>query len=180
MGYSTNPKSIEKVRSHLELMVAELEAAAKDQRPVRDIKWAVSGNAIKLAYWIRQALVLARKNPTPQYKRYAELSDHFIIRSSDNSVSAVPKDISEIAKLADTLSKMTLSDLESVYEVVGALIQHNANAKTKSEFYFPDAALNQEDLEKLYSWAVTNGFHIIVGEGITVTSTDPGDLAWKP
>jgi hypothetical protein len=131
------------------------------------IEWQ-SVDPAKLAYKIREALH-AYKND--------ELKAKFVIKVLPGKVRAIPRfrNTTEIVK--EKLAKMVLSDVSDLFEILGATIQHKS---TNRELYFPNAVLDDEDTKKLWLWCSANGFYVVKGEGITLTTEDPGMVAWKP
>lgn len=174
MGYSKSPRAVQRVRNHLDEMVRSSER----------LEW-VDEDPSKLAYRINDGIAAAKSNaltrdkqPVEPYVTYARLKAKFIIKIDGNKVIAEPRDIMPLEAVRAGMGKMVLHELNDVLEIVGAAIKHKA-----PEMFFPDADdLNEsEDLPQLYAWASKNNYYIIPSEdGVTLTQTDPGDLAWKP
>lgn len=161
MGYSRNPKMIERSRTFLDAMLA-----AKD-----DIAWN-SENSHMLGYYIREALTLAKRFDIAPYN---ELKDKFIIKDKGDRVVAELR--LRIPVLRHATGKLTLSELTSVQEIVGACIEHKSE-----EMYFPNASLSEDDVKTLHTWTEKNNYFIISAPGgeLTVTRKDPGDIKWMP
>jgi hypothetical protein len=126
------------------------------------IEWQAAEPS-KFAYKLREALTI---NP--------KLKARFIIKVLPGKVRAEPRYETDITGV-DKLSKMVLSDVVDLFEVVGAAIKNKGN-----ELYFPNAILDQSELVKLYNWSSANKYYVVCGEGITLTMVNPGEVAWKP
>jgi len=165
MGYSKSSKAILRVKDYLDEMVE------KNER----LEWELEDN-VGIAFKIRQAMAQAstRVNQGDEtYAEYARLKSKYLIRTMFGKVIAEPRDVTDVVKAQQTANHMRLSGLGTSLEIVGAAIQHKAD-----EMYFPDAYTNQAS--EVYPWAQKNGYYIVVGEGMTLTKNDPGELAWKP
>ena len=159
MGYAKSPHRVERMKPYLNAMV----------NATAELRWK-SNDAHMLAYHIREALGIAKKLGIAPY---AKLKDEYIIKNLGTIVCAVRRIESAVEAGG---AKLTLADIETVEEIVGACIIHSAN-----EMYFPDADLDNAEAKVLYRWAETEGYFIVVGEnGTTVTRSNPGEAAWKP
>lgn len=172
MGYSKSTRAVQRVKKYLDEMLRE----------DAQIEW-VSDNPSKLAYQLNDGLHAARHNavdrdkrPVEPYATYSHLKAKFILRVGPGKVIAEPRDVVPLQTLRVGMSRLTLHELSDNLEIVGAAIKHKA-----PEMFFPDADEKSVDLPQLYAWAVRNDYFIIPSDdGITLTQTDPGDLAWAP
>lgn len=125
-----------------------------------------------LGYYLREAMTLAKKYKIAPYE---ELKDKWIIRDRGDRITAELRSRTPLEAMRIAISKLVLSNLVSLNEIVGACINHKAE-----EMYFPDADITDEEAGTLYLWSIKNGYFIVVGNGVTITKTDPGDVAWIP
>lgn len=125
-----------------------------------------------LGYYLREALTIAEKM---KIEPYHELKSRFRIRDLGDRVVAELTKVESLTALQTGMAKMTLPGLTELFEIIGAAITHGAN-----EMYFSEAELLEEEVGKLFAWATKNGYHLVVGEGITLTKTDPGEAKWLP
>jgi hypothetical protein len=167
MGYTNRNSTIKRVEQFLKQMVD-----AKDS-----LTWVTDGSeqTRKLAYYLREAISYARRNGET-YPEYAELRDKFILRERDKKLIAEIREYTPVLMMAQALSKMQVNGVGDVMGIVGACVQHGA----AKEIYFPDASLTDADCDILYKWGLVSGYHLIVGEGVTVTKEDPGEIKWTP
>lgn len=163
MGYSRNPAVIDRVKPLLDQMITAQSSLA----------WP-SKNSHMLGYYIREAMTLAKRK---KVEPYHELKDRFVIRDKGDRIVAELKTPATIEALREAMAKVVLAELVSLYEVIGGAVNTKAD-----ELYYPDADLSQDDLAKLYAWAVNNKYFLIVSEedGVTLTREDPGELKWTP
>lgn len=172
MGYSKSTRAVQRVKKYLDEMLRE----------DTQIEWA-SDDPSKLAYQLNDGLHAAKHNavdrdkrPVEPYASYAHLKAKFILRIRPGRVVAEPRDVVPLQTLRVGMSRLTLHEIRDVMEIVGAAIKHKA-----PEMFFPDADENEVNLPQLYAWASRNDYFIIPSDdGITLTQTDPGDLAWEP
>lgn len=150
-----------KLDQHFKQYVEQLKASNEA------IEWQ-SADPAKFAYKLREALHAYRDD---------ELKAKFVIKVLPGKVRAVPRFKNETEIVKEKLAKMVLSDIDNLYSIVGAVIQHKT---ANRELYFPNADLDDEEIHKLWNWCNSNGFYIVKGEGITLTTDDPGVVAWKP
>jgi hypothetical protein len=167
MAYNRTHKSILRVKSYLDAMVSARSS----------LEWAAD-EPQKLAFKLREAIAAARaftiKDNT--YAPYASLAARFMIKCLPGKVIALPRETFGVQALEALRSRMTVNGVSSLLEVMGAAIEHNAE-----ELYFPSAEnWPDADILKLYNWATQKSYFIIVGEGITLTRTDPGEAKWEP
>ena len=163
MGYSRNPKKLEKVKPMLEQLL----------KTENDISWPTT-NSHMLGYYIREAMTLASKDKDSPYK---DLKGQFIIRDKGDRIVAERRIASDFVMQA-VMTRMILADLETLYEIVGAAVQNRVR-----EMVFPDAELNEEHLTLLYQWCQKNEYYLIAVTnqvGVTLTKNDYGDIAWTP
>lgn len=171
MGYSKSPRAVQRVKNYLDEML----------RSEIKLEW-VHENPSKLAYWINDGLHAARvnaftrdKQPVEPYVSYSRLKAKYIIRVDSGMVIAEPRDIVPMETVRAGMSRMTIGGLGDVLEIVGAAIQHGAPV-----MFFPDVD-DDVNLPQLYAWASRNDYFIIPSDdGLTLTQTDPGDMAWTP
>lgn len=133
-GYSSSVKAILRVKEYLDVLVN-----AKSS-----FEWRVS-NPNKFAYQLREGFKVARQYKD-QYPLYANISDKFIVRVTQNSVFAQMKDVLDVQPIA--AGKITIDNARTPMEVVGAAILHNAPI-----MHFPNASLDPKDVEKLHAWS---------------------------
>lgn len=172
MGYSKSPRTIQRVKNHLDQMVASTDR----------LEWP-DKNPAKLSYWIRDGINAAKRfavdserKPVEPYASYARLATKYIIKLGDGKVVAELRDVIPLPIETTGTGKMVLNDLLSEFELVGAAAQHQA-----PEMFFPDADEESCNMELLHNWCSNNGYFIVANSsGITLTKADPGELAWKP
>lgn len=161
MGYSRNPNVVTRCKTQLDTLLAATS----------DVTWVVKDSHMT-GYWIREAMTVAEKQGI---KPYHELKGKFIIRDKGGKVVAELRERAALEQLKSSAPKLVLADLTGLLEILGACVEHKS-----SEMYFPGAALDEEEIGRLYNWCRTNNYFIIAGDGITITKTDPGDIAWTP
>lgn len=169
MGYSTSIRAFNRVRNYLDEMRGNTAR----------LSWRVPDPG-KTAYQIREGIKVAKlrtREKPDEFRDYASLASKYIIRSGEGEVIAEPRDlVPEITPSQAISSRMTLPNLESNLEIVGAVITHKI-----ADMFFPDADSSDENLVSIYSWSSKNGYHIIKSDvGITLTKNEPGDIEWKP
>jgi len=161
MPYSRNPKTVDRSAVFLDQLVAA----------TTDIGWKAE-NTHMLGYYLREAMTIAKKYKIAPYEG---LKDKWIIRDRGDKIVAELRSRTPLEAMRIAIAKIVLGDIVSLNEIVGACINHKAE-----EMYFPDASITDEEAATLYLWANKNNYFIIVGNGITVTKSDPGDIAWTP
>jgi hypothetical protein len=166
MGYNLKPNAVARVRVFLDQMVAS----------DKDLVW--QPNSPRFSYHLREGIAAA------QYlglRPYAELSSKFIIRVTENGrVKAelrnkLPSE--DMERLRSAMERVVISNVHSAVEVVGAAVREKA-----PEMFFPDATLREEEVVKIYKWTSISGYYIIWHDvsGLTLTTKDPGELAFAP
>jgi len=169
MSYPKSNKAVSKVERYLEGMLSADS----------DISW-ICADPVKLAYQVREALTVAQERPQ-LHAKYAELKRKFAIKVLPGKITAALKVqpavaiTPTIAQFVKTVDRLQIPQVATLLEVLGAAVKH-ANMP---ELYFPDAQLDASSLRRLYNWTSTHEFHIIVGQGITLTK-QPTELAYKP
>jgi len=171
MGYSKSVKAINKVRAELDQMLGSTQT----------ITWK-SSNPAKDAFAIREGINVAKQRALDgnsphhaEYLAYASLKAKFIVRAGAGVVEAEPREIM-LVPAKQVMHKQVLPNLTSDMEIVGAAITHKT-----PELFFPDASDEEKDLKVIYAWAQKHGYHLVSSEGgLTLTQTDPGEIAWKP
>jgi len=164
MGYSKSPLAIKRVQTLLDQML----------HATTDLTWPAE-NAHMLGYYIRQAMTIAEKQ---NIEPYYSLKGRFVIRNRGDRVTAELRDISPAAGLQVAMSSVRLEDVTSLMEMIGALITHHV----AEQVHFPKSNLTKEEMISLYKWVKENEKFMVVSdlEGITVVSTDPGEVKWTP
>ena len=150
MGYVTTQSAILRVKPILDEMV----------QAEKDCSWP--SDDPRLAYRIREAIAASKRLGI---KEYAELSGKYIIRSAHGRTIAELRNKLALELLMDSTARMTLREVISLSAVVGAAIKHKAR-----EMFFPDAVLEQEDIDKLTKWATSVGYELLnhEEEGVTL------------
>ena len=164
MPYSRSLNAISRVEGILDQMVkGESDLEFKHPEPN------------KLAYWIHNAIAVARR--APDHERYAQLDRKYKIRIRVGKVTCEYRDKSVQAVLKEQMSKITFADVDNVVGIVGAMVAHKPQ-----EGFFPDAFLSADELVTLHKWTQATGYFIVNHEdaGITVTKNDPGVVKWEP
>lgn len=162
MGYSKSESAVERVKPLLDQMVAA----------TTDLTWHHK-NPHMLGYHLREAMTIAKRH---KLEPYNTLKERFIIRNKGDKVVAEIRHFEALPALQAAMSKVVLEDITSLVSIVGAAIDNKAH-----ELYFPSAILSDEDKLTLYTWCVKNEYFMIVAEvGVTITKSDPGDVAWAP
>ena len=172
MGYSKSIRAFNRVRKFLDEMVDKNEP----------IVWP-SDDAATLAYNIREGIKVAKDRALDEthpnreaYNPFAALGAKFIVRVKGLTVVAEPRDFSPQLSANTALNKMTIDDVVGPLEIVGAAIKHKAQ-----DMFFPDADLTTEDLVRVYTWSSKHDYFIVYSDvGVTLTKTDPGEIAWHP
>lgn len=158
MGYSKHSRAVEKVKNHLDELIA---AQGK-----KEIRW-YEKDPTKTAYHLREAF---------RFDAYQPLRAMYIVRIRGHYVIAEPR-VAPTQPAAQTeIGTMNIPEVTDLLEVIGAAIKHK-----RETMFFPSVELDDSSMEKLYAWASKNGYHIVAGdEGVTLTRNDPGVLAWTP
>ena len=172
MGYSKSIRAFNRVKGFLDEMVAKNEP----------IVWPASDPS-KLAYYIREGIKVAKdrandeKHPTREtYRPFSSLSSKYLLRVKGGTVIAEPRDMLPELIASAVLSRMVIEDVVDPLEIVGAVIKHKA-----PELFFPSADLSLDTLQRVYAWSSKHDYFIVVSDiGITLTKTDPGEIAWQP
>lgn len=170
MGYSKSPRAVKRVQNYLDEML----------RSESFIEWAHE-DPHKLAYWINDGLAAARANaidrdrrPVEPFASYSRLKAKYIIKIKAGKVVAEPRDIVPLEIMRSGMGRMIIRDVSDALEILGAVMTHNA-----PDMFFPDG--QESAIPQLYAWGSRNGYFIIPSDdGITLTQTDPGDIAWAP
>lgn len=171
MAYSKSVKALNRVKEYLDQMLASSS----------QIQWQVA-NPTETAFRIREGINVAkqraRDGDSPfrvTYGQYAQLSAKFIIRAGIGVVIAEPRDVM-LETPKEAISKQVLPGLSSDMEIVGAAIVHKTPV-----MFFPDATESSDDLYVIYAWAQKHDYFLVSSEdGLTLTKTDPGEIAWQP
>lgn len=174
MGYSTSIRAFNRVKRYLDEMVSKNE----------QLVWEAP-DAAKLAYYIREGIRIAKgrvsDSKTPKqnldfFQPYSSLSAKYVVRVKDNNVVAEPRDLIPQLAASEVLRRMVIEEAENPLEIVGALIKHKA-----PEMFFPNGDESPENLAKIYAWSSKNDYFIVASDvGVTLTKTDPGEIAWRP
>jgi len=174
MGYSTSIRAFNRVKAYLD------EMAAKNEPLV----WPAT-DAAKLAYYIREGIRIAKgrvsdtktpKNTLDFFQPYSSLSAKYVIRVKGNNVVAEPRELIPNLPASEVLKRMVIEEVEEPLEIVGAVIKHKA-----PEMFFPMGDNSPENLARIYAWSSKNDYFIVSSDvGITLTKTDPGEIAWRP
>lgn len=168
MGYSRSKQAIERVRLVLNIMK---ENNQRFQLPCTD--------PLRMSYAIRDALAVAKTLPSES--EIAALRDKFKIKIKHDYLLFEPRlkleygDISTYGDedpalvLSRALTSMTIDECQSVLEVVGACIKHKA-----PEFIFPNATLDEGNIERLNKWADTSDYEVVTSTPLTLRKKDAG------
>lgn len=169
MTYSKSNRALLKVKPYLDQLVeASTNIEFEADEP--------SEFSYKLREGIYVASARAKESNEEPYVSYSRLKSKFILRTGKNKVIAELRDAVPIVSLRKAFAMMTLHDLSDEFELIGAAIAHKA-----PELFFPDADDDTCELHALYLWTSSNGYHIVVSEkGITLTTNEVGEVAWKP
>lgn len=155
MGYSNSKKAVERVQPILEILLSA------DQK-----LFFKSKNPTKLAYAIRDGIRNSGKYEA--YKQYAELREKCRIEVKPDGVSVVLREQLDyedpIVELAQSFTSLTIPEVNSVLQVVGACIKH----KSAPKLDFPDAALDDEALTQLRKWTDNNNYTITMLSPLTL------------
>lgn len=166
MSYARSKKSVHRVEFVLKQLLE-----AKDDLIFQSIE------PQKLAYHIHEALKSAAIYP--EFSEYSKLRDKYTIRIRNNKVIAElkSKPIVGLSIIKEQLGKMTIVDVSSALGIIGAAVTHKI-----SDMLFPDAHLNNHELNELYLWAEPSGYFIINhgDNGLTLTREHPGELNYVP
>lgn len=155
MGYSNSLRAIKRVEPILDSLL--------DMKT--ELSWE-HDDPNKLAYYLREALAVARKT---NHEKYGHLHRTVTFKVVGGKVTALRID-SQVVK-----ARMAESYATSLKELIGFLIQQKP-----AEVSFPAAQLTKLELNKLYLWCKDAGYHIILGDGIVITTSDDNNLAWHP
>jgi len=165
VSYSFNPRSILRVQTILDELLL----------PDGEREWP-SKNAANLAYNIRQAFTAAAHSAV--HRKYAGLKERFVIRTRNGHVLAEPR-VVETAEEGVKIStaKLTLTDVRSVEEAIGAACKHAV-----SELHLPAFPNDEEQLALLFRWTELNKMSIVnhYGAGVTLSRHPVGELKWVP
>lgn len=171
MAYSKSVKALNRVREYLDQMLASSS----------HIQWQVD-KPNELAFRIREGINVAKQRAkdvdSPNrntFIQYAQLSAKFIVRVGVGVVIAEPRDIM-LETPKEAISKQVLPGLSSDMEIVGAAIIHKTPV-----MFFPDATTESDELNVIHTWAKKHDYFLVSSEeGLTLTKTDPGEIAWHP
>jgi hypothetical protein len=170
MAYSKSVKALNRVKENLDQMLASSS----------QITWQAD-NPTELAFRIREGINVAKVRAREEgpnrnvFIAYAQLSAKFIVRVGAGIVIAEPRDIM-LETPKEAISKQVLPGLSSDMEIVGAAIMHKTPV-----MFFPDATDEPGDLNVIYAWAQKHSYFLVSSEeGLTLTKTDPGEIAWHP
>lgn len=171
MAYSRSTKAVDRVVKQLDKLVDANE----------DVVW-LTADPTKLRYRLHEAFSVIERYPA-KFNSYLGIKDKFVIRVRPNKVVAelrTPEVVEDsnlnVEKFNRTISTLLIPDVNTHIAIVGAVIANRA----VDELHFPQAFLDDESLAKLFGWTSSNGYHIVRGNGLTLTKNDPGELAWKP
>lgn len=172
MGYSKSKRAVRKVEPYLVQMV---DAQGEIQFPAEEPS--------DFAYRLREGIYAAKenaldqqKNPVQPFAQYASLNAKYLIRVKGPMVVCEPRDIVPIARLRVTLGHVNIPEVHDTLGIIGAAITHKAPV-----MIFPDAKSELIEPRKVYTWAQTNGYFLVLSDAhLTLTKEDPGALAWKP
>jgi hypothetical protein len=192
LGYATSRRTVIRMLGHLKVLEkrATIQFAAE--------------NPSRLAYAIREALFAAQFYP--DFIRFKELRKKYRFEVREGCVIAryeeMDKSVDEFefavvdakvigetaasraddlgALAQEALSTATLPGVSTLDAVIGGTIKYSPQCE---EVYFPDAILTENEKERLFRWAVGEGWKIIDNEedGITLTQKGvPEAIVWKP
>lgn len=172
MGYSKAIRAFNRVKGFLDEMVAKQEV----------LIWPAP-DAAKLAYYIREGIKVAKLRVADEqypdkdrFKPFASLSAKYIVKVRGATVVAEPREFAPESSASDALKRMVLDDVEGPLEIVGAAIKHKV-----PEMFFPLADRSFSSLERIYAWSSKHDYFIVSSDvGVTLTKTDPGEIAWQP
>ena len=170
MGYSKSIRAVRRVEPILKQLVV---AQGNLEFP--------SSNSGEDAYYIRDGIkasahhAIRDNEPNEPYYSYSQLNVKYVFKAAAGKVVAALRDVVTVRALASAHASMSVPDVDDDLSIIGAAITHRA-----PRMYFPDAGAESVDLHSVYNWARENNYHIVVGDGITLTQDDPGKLAWKP
>ena len=95
-----------------------------------------------------------------EFAKYKSISDTFRFGQERDHVVATRRSVilagDPVVELARSLERLTLNDVFSVFEVVGALMEYKA-----PELEFPAALLSDDDIQSIKSFCVSEGHEII-------------------
>lgn len=170
MGYANSPKVIQRVKKYLDQLVA-MEG--------KKIEWIIevsdgSNAQQRFIYYLREAFNYATKHDIPPYNKLKSL--YTIKQVGSMKIIAEPKSTDAVVVLSETMSKLELPEIDSLISLIGAVVQ-NAHA---DEIWFPNVDLSSDELRTLHKFVKDKNKFMIVGEGVTVLSNDPGDISWSP
>jgi hypothetical protein len=170
MGYGKSIRAFNRVKGYLDEMVSKNQV----------ITWQVDDPA-KTSYNIREGIKVAKERAHDEsypnkdaFKPYASLLAKFIVRVKGVTVVAEPRDIIPEMTASTALHRMVVEDVSDPLEIVGAAIKHKV-----PELFFPSADLSDEALSRIYAWSSKHDYFIVASDvGVTLTKTDPGEIAW--
>lgn len=172
MGYSTSIRAIKRVENILDKLV---KASSNVNIPTPE-----GIPSSKLAYYIREGINASQTRSVDingqskqPFADYAQLNAKYLFRAHDREVFCELRGY--VPPLVETLAEMNIPDVSDTLGILGACLRHKAPTMR-----FTDATPESVDLNKIHMWAQKAGYHIIAGQDITVTTNDPGELAWKP
>lgn len=150
MGYSKNKEVLERVRPLLDLVLQSSDA--KISFP--------SKHPNELVYAVREALNYAEKHSKTEDKKYGDIKLQYRIRSKPDRVvfelkNTLDYELDPILEIADAFQMLEIPEVSSHLEVVGACIKHKAVVMK-----FPDAQLDETELEFLRRWTNKNHYDI--------------------
>lgn len=165
MGYSRSKQAVERVKLVLDTMNATNE---RFRLPCKD--------PLRMSYAIRDALAVVKQYPET-YPDYTKLRDKFKIKLKHDHLIFEPRQKLEfgdpvvgepVLVLANSLESMEIDEVQTVLEIVGACIKHKA-----PEFTFPDAELDEGEMNTLTKWASSSNYEISNTKPLTLRKRAP-------
>lgn len=161
MGYNKSKEAVERVKVILDTVLA---ANGKVTIP--------SKHPIALAYAIREAYHSAEEIKG-DYEKYNTIRVNYKLRTKSGCIVFDPRIALEyenpVVELAKALEELSVPNVETLFQVVGACIKHKAPIMV-----FPDAKLETSDLLQLYKWADSNNYTVDVKGLLTMRRNGTG------
>ena len=174
MGYSASKETIDRVRPILDAMLLAIDTNAPISFESKDPR--------KAAYAIRDALASAAYFESE--KKYLVIKEKFLLKQKPDRIIFKPRSGRTIAEVNpqqelieayNSKGELTIDNAKSVYEVVGACIEHKAHTMV-----FPNALLAPIELTKVAGWCIRNGYKLDKTSPLTIMRNESNQQTHQP
>ena len=122
------------------------------------------------AHWpLRDGLKAAANTDDPNYVKYRDLANKFVLRKKDNSLVAELRN----APLPMQTATMVFNEVTDILGVIGAATEH----KEADKLLFPNVLLADAEKIILDNFCVTTGYKMLIGnDGLTLSKVHSGTV----